>query len=155
VLTLFDTENDFCDHGEAFHASIEERAPEVRYLGMSAPVPQSQFAQAQRLIDAADTVVFGLVTQVLPEKGTVELPEPFHQLIDLALQQEKQVVLVSFGNPYLLRRYPEVHAYLCAYSYFGLMAEAVTEILFGERIPHGRLPVTIPGVCPRGTGIGF
>ncbi|MGI6457563.1 MAG: glycoside hydrolase family 3 N-terminal domain-containing protein [bacterium] len=155
VLTLFDQDDEFSDKGSAFHEMVAGYSPETRYLRLLPDATESKIAQARRIIDAADTVILGLVIRTLPEKGTVDIPEPFARLVEFALQDERNVILVSFGNPYLLRRFPSVQAYLCAYSYFDLMTEAVADVIFGKRIPHGHLPVTIPGICERGTGCTY
>jgi beta-N-acetylhexosaminidase len=63
------------------------------------------------------------------------------------------VVAVSFGSPYLLRDMPALTTYLCAYGPQALVQSAAVRALYGEEAIEGRLPVTIPGVAPRGTGL--
>ncbi|MGC9328045.1 MAG: glycoside hydrolase family 3 C-terminal domain-containing protein [Candidatus Hinthialibacter sp.] len=105
---------------------------------------------ARRSFTRCDVIVIGLIVNVLPEKGAVELPDQFTPLIEHALKAGKAVVMISFGNPYLLRRFPNVNSYICAYNYFDLMTVSTAQVLFGERIPHGKLPV-----CDAGAGLSF
>jgi beta-N-acetylhexosaminidase len=63
------------------------------------------------------------------------------------------VVLVALGNPYLLRSFPGVGAYLTTYSTVPPAETAAVEALFGEISIQGRLPVTIPGLAKYGDGI--
>ena len=64
-----------------------------------------------------------------------------------------RVVAVSFGSPYVLRELPRLPTYLCAWGAQPDMQVAAARALFGEAPITGRLPVTIPDLAPRGTGI--
>ena len=65
----------------------------------------------------------------------------------------RRVVAISFGSPYILREVPSLATYLCAWGSQTDMQVAVARALFGEAPITGRLPVTIPDLAPRGTGI--
>ena len=60
---------------------------------------------------------------------------------------------VSFGNPYLAADLPELSTYLAAYGDQAVLQTAAARALFGESELSGRLPVSIPGVAARGSGI--
>ena len=66
-----------------------------------------------------------------------------------------RVILVSLRSPYLLSAFPDVNAYICAYSYGEQSQMAVAEVLLGEREPTGRLPVTLDERYPSGHGLSF
>ena len=156
VFMLTDSDDDFYDDGYAFFQEINSRSMNVEeFLSLNSDTKSSRMETAHRLIKKSDVVLFGLIIRVLPEKGTVELPPEFCQLIDSAIHDGKTVVIISFGHPYVLRRFPNVHAFLCAYQYFHPMIASVVEVLFGERVPIGKLPVRIPTICERGTGLSF
>ena len=69
------------------------------------------------------------------------------------LASGRPVVAVSFGSPYLLRDVPALATYLCGYGPQALVQSAAVRALYGEAPIEGKLPVTIPGMAPRGTGI--
>lgn len=54
------------------------------------------------------------------------------------------VVAVAVRNPYDIRRFPDVGAYLATYSYGAPSLDAVARALFGKLDPRGKLPVSIP-----------
>jgi hypothetical protein len=60
---------------------------------------------------------------------------------------------VSFGTPYLLRELPSLPTYIAAYGGQPDVQVAAARALFGEAPITGHLPVTIPGIAPRGAGI--
>jgi beta-N-acetylhexosaminidase len=63
------------------------------------------------------------------------------------------VALVALGNPYLLRNFPGVTAYLATFSSVPPSEIAAIEALFGEIDIRGHLPVSIPGLANYGEGI--
>ena len=63
------------------------------------------------------------------------------------------VALLSFGNPYLIRAFPNVGAYLAMFSTVPASEIAAAKALFGEIGITGKLPVTIPGFGKIGDGI--
>jgi beta-N-acetylhexosaminidase len=63
------------------------------------------------------------------------------------------VTLVAMGNPYLLRNFPGVAAYLATFSTVPPSEIAAVKVLWGEIAICGHLPVTIPGVAQYGEGI--
>jgi beta-N-acetylhexosaminidase len=60
---------------------------------------------------------------------------------------------VSLGNPYLASSFPEVENYICTFSNAPVSEIAAVKALFGEMAIHGRLPVTLPAIAERGTGL--
>jgi len=61
--------------------------------------------------------------------------------------------VVAFGSPYIAADFPQIESYLCAFSNVSISEAAAVRALFGETPLQGRLPVSIPGFAPRGTGI--
>jgi beta-glucosidase-like glycosyl hydrolase len=102
--------------------------------------------------EKADVVVFALAVRARSGAGTLALPERARTLVtDLA--GRKNVVAIAFGTPYLLREVPSLPTYFCAYGIQPVMQTAAAQALFGEAHVSGKLPVTIPGLYPRGSGI--
>jgi beta-N-acetylhexosaminidase len=71
----------------------------------------------------------------------------------------KAVVAMSYGNPQLIRKIPEVAAFLVGYGergWFGNQAvyfDSFIKALKGELRPSGRLPVRVSETYPIGSGI--
>jgi beta-glucosidase-like glycosyl hydrolase/uncharacterized protein YbbC (DUF1343 family)/CubicO group peptidase (beta-lactamase class C family) len=63
------------------------------------------------------------------------------------------MIVVSFGDPYLLRDIPEVPAYMCTFGASQPSREAAAAALFGEIDVAGRLPVTLGDDYPAGYGV--
>lgn len=106
-------------------------------------------------LQESDVIILMADIQVLPDKDSVQVPPAHESLIHQAIKLDKPVILVSFGNPYLLNSYEGVDSYLCVYRVSEQMFDGVMEVIYGERIPHGRLPVSISEEYPVGHGLSL
>jgi beta-N-acetylhexosaminidase len=57
------------------------------------------------------------------------------------------------GNPYLASDFPKIENYMCTFSNATVSEVSAIKALFGEIAIHGHLPVTIPNVAQRGSGL--
>ena len=69
------------------------------------------------------------------------------------LEKKAPVVGISFGNPYLLQSFQGLQTYVVAYGDMPSLQRAAARALAGRSDFTGRLPITLPGLYPRGTGI--
>lgn len=99
----------------------------------------------------ADVVIFALAVRARSGSGSIAVPEVARTLL-VTLGAKVPTIAISFGTPYLLREIPSVGTYVCAYGIQPVMQLAAVQGLFGEAPVTGKLPVTIPGLAPRGTG---
>jgi beta-N-acetylhexosaminidase len=101
----------------------------------------------------AETVVAGLFGRVRSgAKNSVGLPEAGNQVLKAVLQNNPNTIGVSFGNPYVLRGFPEMRTYAVAYGDMASLQRAAARALTGEIDFTGKLPVSV-GEYGRGTGI--
>jgi beta-N-acetylhexosaminidase len=74
--------------------------------------------------------------------------------VQAVLQTGIPTIVAALRMPYDLAAFPNAPTYLCAYSLLEPSMQALAQVLFGRSAPAGRLPVGIPGLCPRGHGEG-
>jgi beta-N-acetylhexosaminidase len=67
----------------------------------------------------------------------------------LALAPNKTVV-ASLGSPYLIESFPQIQTYVCTYAMASTSEISAVKALFGEIQNHAKLPITLPGIAPRG-----
>jgi beta-N-acetylhexosaminidase len=70
-----------------------------------------------------------------------------------ALSSVMPVAVVSLRSPYDAMAFPDVPAYVCAYTTRDVACRATAEVLAGGRPPRGALPVTVPGLFAIGAGL--
>jgi beta-N-acetylhexosaminidase len=118
---------------------------------------RSSDAEVQAALEkakGADVVIASLYGRVRSGQAkSVALPDPGQRALQEIIALKKPLVGISFGNPYLLMAFPEMRAYLVAYGDMPSVQQAAARALLGEIDITGKLPISLPGLYPRGTGI--
>jgi beta-N-acetylhexosaminidase len=133
--------------GQAWAQEVRrrEKGAQIVALDPTVPLPSPDAA--------CESFVVAAFASVSAYAGNVALRGEYPKLIESLAATGKPVVLVALGNPYLLRSFPHVTAYLATYSTVPPSEVAAVKALFGEIAIRGRLPVTIPGLAKYGDGI--
>jgi beta-N-acetylhexosaminidase len=158
-VAVFSLSSDLGDYfaGRAFVSAMRMRFPEAVAFYADGDTGREGLEDAFAKAGGAETVVFALFSKVSAGKGSVDL-EPKHvDLIKKFTAQENgpAVVVVSFGSPYFLRKFPEVDVYLCLYRNTPETQDIAARALVGEMDLGGKLPVSIPDLYPVGHGIAL
>ncbi|MDM7924264.1 MAG: glycoside hydrolase family 3 C-terminal domain-containing protein, partial [Pyrinomonadaceae bacterium] len=113
-----------------------------------------QAAAARKMVAESDTVIVGLYGRVRSgAKNSVGIPENGAAILREALASGKKVIGIAFGNPYILASFPEMKTYIVAYGDMPSLQRAAARSLLGQQDVTGKLPISLPGLHPRGTGI--
>jgi beta-N-acetylhexosaminidase len=114
----------------------------------------AEIANARKVVDSADIVIAGLYGRVRSgAKNSVGIPENGAAILRDLLASNKNVIGISFGNPYILGSFPEMKTYLVAYGDMPSLQRAAARSILGTQDISGHLPISLPGFYPRGTGI--
>ncbi|GAB5521892.1 MAG: glycoside hydrolase family 3 N-terminal domain-containing protein [Rhodothermales bacterium] len=101
---------------------------------------------AHRLLDAArsaDVVVLTLYQRLLSGRGRAGLTDAQTRLARQLTELDVPVVLVAFGNPYVLADVPGADVSFVAYDQTLASVRAVLHALDGSLTPSGQLPITV------------
>ncbi len=152
VSTVFYTlvEGPASTEGAAFEAEAKKRLPSATFLRGSSGMTSGQL---EGLMQTADRYVVVAFASVAPSRGSAALGGALPGFVDSLIATKKPVVFVAMGNPYLLRSFPDVAAYLTTYSTVEPSERAAAKALLGEIPIGGKLPVSIPGLAKIGDGI--
>jgi beta-N-acetylhexosaminidase len=102
----------------------------------------------------ADIVVAAMYGRVRSgAANSVGLPERAEKALNNLIKSKTPVVGISFGNPYLLQDFPKLQTYFVAYGDMPSLQRAAARSLLGQADITGRLPISLPKLYPRGTGI--
>jgi beta-N-acetylhexosaminidase len=103
---------------------------------------------------SADLVIASLYGRVRSgQVSSVGLPNAGARALNTLLAAKAPIIGISFGNPYLLQSFPDLRTYLVAYGDMPTLQQAAARALLGEIEITGKLPISLPGLYPRGTGI--
>lgn len=136
---------------------------------MSRLIRQSGKKVIQFQIDESDSSDYlqSVMNQIVPDqmvilnvfaspkahKDRIGLPDAEADFVRNLTKKSENLIMVSFGNPYLIQDFPDVPAYLCAYKGNSVLQSAAAKALLGKNAINGKLPITIPGVAEMGFGI--
>jgi len=97
----------------------------------------------------------GLFTHILVSTSYYreKISDSLVQLLGRLVEADVPVIVVSFGDPYLLRDLPEGLSYICAYGSSASSRQAAASALFGEIDVRGTLPVTLSEEYAVGAGL--
>ncbi len=135
----------FVDELRARSAQIESHT-----LDHKAAEPEIDRVMSRLRAESFDAVIFSVAVRARSGKGSVALPETGRLIAERLIYSQAPLVVISFGNPYLLAAMPESPSYLLAYSPFPVSQRAAAKALLGEIEISGKLPVSLPGLYQRG-----
>lgn len=104
-------------------------------------------------VEGSDAVVVALLARFQSGRGWIGIPSSGRAALDRIFAAKPSAIVVMLGSPYVLRDAPAARTMLTAWGSQTDEQVAVARALFGEAPIGGKLPVTIPGIAPRGTGI--
>ena len=136
-------------------------AAQLARLGMRAETvvldsrsTEAEVADALERAQKADVVVASMYGRVRSgAANSVGLPEQGARVLSALVEKKMPVVGISFGNPYLLQSFPGLGTYVVPYGDMPSLQRAAARSLLGRADFSGRLPISLPGLYPRGTGI--
>jgi len=116
--------------------------------------PEAEVQSALRRAARADVVLVSMYGRVRSGQArSVALPEAGAKALNALIERKAPLIGISFGNPYLLLSFPNLQTYIVAYGDMPSLQKAVANALLGKSAVTGRLPISLPGLYPRGTGI--
>ncbi len=86
-------------------------------------------------------------------RGAIYLTPRQTRFVQRLTEKTKNLLLVSFGNPYLIRSFPDVPNYMVNYKDQTFLQVAAANAVLGRTAISGHLPVAIPGIAESGAGL--
>jgi len=144
------------DSGRAFAREFHSRIPDARIVYVDPRIAGGMSEEVLKAVDAAQTVVAAVY--VVPNPGKAGTSTAMGDATGTLLQQlldraAQKTAVVAVGNPYLAGDFPKIENYVCTFSNAAVSEVAAVKALFGEIPIGGHLPVTIPNIAQRGTGL--
>jgi beta-N-acetylhexosaminidase len=141
--------------GVAFVSELRKRSAAVKVVTLDSAMSDMDLQAAIESASQANQYVVAAFANVAAYRGDVALGGGFPQFVQNLLATKKPVAFIAMGNPYLLRSFPDVAAYMTTYSTVPPSEVSAVKALFGEIAIGGKLPVTIPGFAQYGDGIAL
>jgi beta-N-acetylhexosaminidase len=152
------------DSGRMLERQILGRVPDARVLYVDARSASGMKPSVVEAVSAAERVIAAVY--VVPTAGkavrasggvvknSVAMDAATAALLSEILDHAaERTVVLAMGNPYLVRDFPSIENYVCAFSNVTVSETAAVKAIFGEIAIGGHLPVAIPGIASRGEGM--
>lgn len=155
IFNLTFTDEDDRAVTKTFVDELRKRNESAESYTLDARANEAEINRVLAKLDSAkpDAVVYSVAVRARSGKGSVALSPTGKRLADELIKRRLPLVVISFGNPYLPLAIPDSPSYLLAYSLFPVSQRAAAGALFGETEIAGKLPVSLPGLFPRGHGL--
>jgi beta-N-acetylhexosaminidase len=147
-------ESRFTSQGTSFTQEVRKRAPRAAVTTWDPSYTRQQIDDGMSQLGNCESFVVAAYTSVGAYRGTVGmLAGELGHAVESLIATGKPLAMVALGNPYVLRNFPTVTAYLATFSNVPPSEVASVQALFGEIAIRGHLPVSIPGLAPLGEGL--
>jgi len=146
-------ESRYSNEGQTFSQEVRARLAHAQVTTLDPSLSRADVDAALARLTPCDTYVVAAFASVTAFQGSLGLGGDLPHAIETLAGSAKPLALVALGNPYLLRSFPAVTAYLATFSSVAPPETAAVKALWGEIDIRGHLPVSIPGLAARGDGI--
>ncbi len=130
--------------GRVFGSMLRTSLPGTKVLNISTASGQAALDSIAAAAQNADRVIVATYVRRIEGAGRVAIPRNVAGWIDMLAQRQK-VIVVSYGNPYLIQQFPAVGSYIVTYGVSDDLERAAANALLGRSSITGRTPVSLPG----------
>jgi beta-N-acetylhexosaminidase len=140
--------------GNSFVEAFRWSGRKIETVVLDERSSESDVKTALQEAKSADLVIATLYGRVRSGQArSVALPESGARTLSALIASKTPIVGISFGNPYLLLGFPELRTYMVMYGDMPALQQAAVRALLGAIDITGKLPISLPGMYERGTGI--
>ena len=137
--------------GKVFAAEVRAVVGGVRVFKVSPSTPAASLDSIAEAASGAERVIVATYVRRIEGEGRFAIPQHIASWID-SLASRERVIVVSLGNPYLIRQFPRVGTYLVTYGVADVLERAGARAALGQAAITGTIPVSLPGFFVRGDG---
>ncbi len=147
------SEREFSERGQTLATELRSRASGLRIYTANSDTPDPVLAAMASDSSTCKGIYVAAFVTVAAYRGSVALQGGLNSFMAALAHGPAPVALISLGNPYLLRDFPDVSAYAATFSTSITSEMAAAKAILGEIPIHGRMPVSIPGLAKMGDGL--
>jgi beta-N-acetylhexosaminidase len=124
---------------------LKLQLPETDVISLNSRSKSSDYQNTLKKINASDLIIVASYFTVRINGNAKMLEEDQINFIKKILTVNKDVLLISFENPYILSLFPDSKNYICTFSDTEVSQKAALDVLTEVIESKGILPVSIPG----------
>jgi beta-N-acetylhexosaminidase len=139
--------------GRYFNRVLRETYPRLITAEVDADTQDGVYRGLLERARGQSLVVVSTYITSVNVSGSFTLPEDLVSFVTQLRRVGVPHVVVSFGNPYLVRDFPDVQAYMLAWNGSEASQRAAARALLGRSEIAGRVPTRIPPLFEIGDGL--
>src|SRR5262249_48976770 len=140
-----------------FIPELKKRWRAVTSVEVSERSTANELELVRAMAPRYDALVASVFVRAPSGSGRMDLAPNMQALLRAISRQTEQsrkpFVTVLFGNPYTATFLVDVPAIVLTYDFYDRAERSAVKALAGESPIAGKLPITLPGVAERGSGI--
>jgi beta-N-acetylhexosaminidase len=152
VLSIVYTDEPEPRVGRVLQSELSGRLRNATLLNLDPRVSTAHLDSIANAASTYDVIIVSTFVSTRYNKGAVAIAPHVAAWLD-SLAARQQVVLASFGSPYVLSQFTRVGTYLLAWSGEEVAQRAAARALTGEIEVTGRLPINLPPHHRVGEGV--
>lgn len=121
---------------EELRAVLRSRGQRLDVVTLSKSSTNAQVAAARRRAGSADAVILAHYARPVASKGYAGLPPRIAELTRRVIAAKPNTIVVSFGDPYMVRQFPAVNSYLLAWNPLSPWSERAAATAIAGRPPR-------------------
>jgi beta-N-acetylhexosaminidase len=146
-------EGEFSLRGQIFVRKLRAAAAPLTVYVTNPSLPETLLTSFASDMTHCKQIYAAAFITVAANRGSVALEGGLSGFLKTVVSGTVPVALISFGNPYLLRDFPDVSAYAATFSVASTSEAAAADALLGNIAITGKLPVSIPPLAKIGDGL--
>jgi beta-N-acetylhexosaminidase len=139
--------------GRVFNSELRRGRFQLSQYRVDSRTTPAEFGDLKAMADSSDVIVASAYVFPRESRGSIGTEGGFSDFVEQLSKTGKNVIVVSFGSPYLFSAFPSSPAYLLAWGGAPVSQRAAAAALLGEIPITGRLPISIPPFFKFGEGI--
>ena len=147
------SEGQFAQRGQTLTIELRRRVPGLKTYIVNSTLSDGILTAVSSDTAQCKQIYVGAFITVAAYRGSVGLEGGLTTFLNTLIHGPVPVALISLGNPYLLRNFPDVSAYAATFSTSTTSELAAAKAIVGEIPIRGRMPVSIPGLAKIGDGL--
>ena len=149
--------------GRLLERELKARIPDADVIYVDPRIASALTQPVLAAADAAQSVMVAVYLvptagRVAEVEGTMQnilsMDDPSAELLRQVLARAaRKTVVVALGSPYIATGFPQIETYMCTFSNTTVSELSAVKALFGEIPIRGHLPVSVPNIAARGSGL--
>lgn len=142
--------------GNSLISTLRANGLKVERVVIDERSTEKEIEEAINKAKSSEVVIAGLYGRVRSgAKNSIGLPEAGEKVLREVLKSNAKTISIAFGNPYLLRGFPEMKNYIVSYGDMTSLQRATANAIMGKIDFKGKLPISLNEKYGRGTGLSL